>query len=1228
MTPHQQSLQTPQHRTRPTLGALKISLHNTVERVQWNGLLDAARDYDVNLLGFFGEALHIPDGFSAQANILYRLINRNRVDGLVVFSEALESYVDHQTMEQFLRQFQPLPVVSVERQFPGIPSILMDSYQAMRVVMRHLIEDHHYRRIAFIRGPIHHFGAQERYRAYCDALAEYHLPAPPELVTPPVFWVERRAMIAVLVEERQLRPGIDFEALVTAWDYQAFRAMEYLKARGVRIPDDVAVAGFDNDEVASAISPPLTTVQPPFYAMAGQAIKTLLDLLQQRDVPEQVTLSTTFVIRQSCGCRSQAFLHGNITSMLSDSGANDILPELQPETLVQSLVHTLNLPNATRSWAVAVVDGFWDEWIHEQSGQFLAVLEEVLGEVAASGGDVAIWQYAISLMRHTVLAREGDAERVAGAEELWQQARVCIGEIAEHVQIVQRFREKRQERRLQAFEAALSTTFNVQGVLDVIRQGLPRLGILGSYLVLYDADSNAADGQPYRFPDPLPEWSRLILAYGDDIYSPDPDGIRFPSQQLLPEQVLPQDRRYAMVVESLYFREEQIGFALFEVGPRDGKLYDVLRLQISNALHGALLFAEATRQTYILDMFMKTIPDRIYFKSLDGRTTRANRAHASRLGLQDPGEEIGKTDFDLLPREQAQTKYEQEQQIIRTGQPLIGLEEPDGEGRWVLTTKMPLRDEDGNIIGTFGISHDITHLKQTEQELRQYRENLEELVEERTAELSRSNVLLNEEVLERLRVEQALRAGEEQYRMLAENVKDGIVILQHERFVFSNAVFTSMTGYFADQLGMLDVHESFLTRLLAAAHNQHATLPELPQNSRRQAELLTRDGRMLWVDIESTAIVWDSQPAVLLTVRDVTDRKQREQRLEQERARLEQENLNLRSSIRERYRFGELVGKSPAMQRLYELIVSAATSDVNVLVSGESGTGKELIARTLHQVSRRKNHALVAVNCASIPETLFEREFFGHRKGAFTGADRDTPGLFDRAHQGVLFLDEVTELSPGTQAKLLRVLQDGEYTPLGSNISKQADVLIVAATNRDCQEEIVKGNMRQDFFYRLGIIELCVPALRARKEDLPLLIEHILEEYRQKHRHMQSRVPEDIPTDQSMLPPEFVQALYQYAWPGNVRELQNVLQRYLATRDIDGMLALLGSSRHLRTPLNQLNVLPDRKLPDAVKDFEKALIADMLERHHYQIRTTADVLGIPIRTLYHKIKLYGLKTTA
>lgn len=648
--------------------------------------------------------------------------------------------------------------------------------------------------------------------------------------------------------------------------------------------------------------------------------------------------------------------------------------------------------------------------------------------------------------------------------------------------------------------------------------------------------------------------------------------------------------------------------------------------------------AELAREKYIVDTFLANVPDSIYFKEPGGRIIRANTAHARRRGLRDPRKEVGKTDFDFFPEDVAQRKYAQEQQIIRTGTPVINVEEqnvwPDGRVDWQLTTKMPLRNEHGEIIGIFGISRDITELKQAEQELECYRDRLEDLVAERTAELTRMieeskrlNARLHEENIERQRVENVLRVSEEQYRMLAENVTDGIAIVQKHQLIFANKAFTVMTGYTMEQSEMTDPLHLVRDRAIPAAKPELTSNDqETPGSERQQVELIAKDGHTLWTEIEQTEIVWNDQPALLLTIRDITEQKRQEHRLEEERVRLKEENLNLKSTIKDRYRFGALVGKSLAMQRVYELIVNAAAAEVNVLLCGESGTGKELIARTLHQVSRRKIQPFVPVNCASIPETLFEREFFGHRKGAFTGADRNTPGLFDRAHQGTLFLDEVTELSPGAQAKLLRVLQDGEYMPLGSTTPRQADVVIVAATNQNCQQEMAQEHLRKDFFYRIGVIEIAVPPLRDRKEDLPLLIEHILEEYREKQAQVQGSASVDLPADQTMLPAELVHALYAWDWPGNVRELQNILQRYLVTHSLEAVLPLLGAAAPPRAAAPFL-FPPEHfpaTLPEAVQILEKRMIMQTLAQTDHRIGKTAEKLGMPLRTLQYKIKKYQL----
>jgi len=674
---------------------------------------------------------------------------------------------------------------------------------------------------------------------------------------------------------------------------------------------------------------------------------------------------------------------------------------------------------------------------------------------------------------------------------------------------------------------ALITTFDVPELMTILARELPCAGIPGCYLALYE------------HPHAPTECAKLMLAYhGENRVTLPADGQRFPATQLIPPGMWPEYARFTLLLEALYFREEQIGFVLFEVGPEDivtrmtqmvaTSNENPLRVEISSALQGALLVERVQSHTEELRQYRDHLEDLV-----QSRTTELARSNAL-------------LHAEVLERQRAET------------------------------------------------------------------------------ELTRSNARLHEEILERNRAEQAVRVSEQQYRLLAENTMDGILIVQSDKVIFANKVFALMTGYAAEYLALLDPLALFRPADRQTLHIWLTQDISVTSEPAFQVELLTKDQHAIWAELSQTAIVWNSQPASLLAIRDITDRKLREQRLEEERARLQQENLSLKSTIKERYRFGQLVGKSPAMQRVYELIINAASSDVNVLIVGESGTGKELIAQTLHQVSRRKAQAFVPVNCASIPETLFEREFFGHRKGAFTGADRDTPRLFDHAHQDTLFLDEVTELSPATQAKLLRVLQDGVYTPLGGNTPKHADVLIVAATNKDCRQEIAQGRLRKDFFYRIGVIELTVPPLRERKEDVPLLIEYILAQYRQKQAEVHGSAPSDLPTDQTMLPGELVQVLYAYDWPGNVRELQNVLQRYVATRNLNAVLPSLGISARFRS--HSAAELPpaDLPLPDAVADLEKRMIAETLARTKHHIGKTSALLKIPRRTLQRKIKAYDL----
>ncbi len=468
------------------------------------------------------------------------------------------------------------------------------------------------------------------------------------------------------------------------------------------------------------------------------------------------------------------------------------------------------------------------------------------------------------------------------------------------------------------------------------------------------------------------------------------------------------------------------------------------------------------------------------------------------------------------------------------------------------------------------------------------RHHLEDIVNTRTAELQ-------QEITERKQIQHALQKNERQYRLLVKKVTDGIGVFQEQRLIFLNDAFAAMFGDMPDTLLGKTSSELFGTQYL------EMEMTETPWQIFEYA--VTEDNRDRWFEGHQSQIAWEGESAVLVTARDITERKRKECELNQERMQLRRENVRLRTAMKERYRFGKIIGKSPVMQEVYELVTKASATDVNVVIYGESGTGKDLIAQTIHEMSHRRKKAYIPVNCGSIPETMFEREFFGHRKGAFTGALRDHPGFFDAAHHGTLFLDEVGELNLAMQIKLLRAIENKSYTPMGEQRVKQADVRIIAATNRNLQERVKQELMRQDFFYRINVIPITVPPLRKRREDIPLLAEHFLHLY-------------DSEFQQDMLSGEILEAFYNYDWPGNIRQLQNVLLRYLTLHRLD--FGENEGAQPEKTPMNQ-------GLWQAVKVLEKRLIAETLEQHQGHKTNTAKTLQIPLRTLRRKMKEYGLE---
>ena len=319
----------------------------------------------------------------------------------------------------------------------------------------------------------------------------------------------------------------------------------------------------------------------------------------------------------------------------------------------------------------------------------------------------------------------------------------------------------------------------------------------------------------------------------------------------------------------------------------------------------------------------------------------------------------------------------------------------------------------------------------------------------------------------------------------------------------------------------------------------------------------------------------------------------------------------LRQEISAKYNYEHIIGESTAMKRMYRLIDKVAPSTSTVLVAGRSGTGKELVARAIHARSERAHRPFVAINCGAIPETLFESELFGYKKGAFTGASRDKDGVFKAAAGGTLFLDEVGEIPLQVQVKLLRVIEMREIKPLGSNTIVPINVRLIAATNRDLAKEVERGTFREDLYYRLNIIEIYLPALSERKDDIPLLVTHFVNKY---NNELKRRI---IGVDNNAM-----KNLVNYNWKGEVRELENIIERAVLLSDGD-MISL--DDLPERTVESSGSGYPD-SLKEASRSFEKKHIIHILDKCENDKAKAADMLGIGLSSLYRKIDDLGIDT--
>jgi PAS domain S-box-containing protein len=433
-----------------------------------------------------------------------------------------------------------------------------------------------------------------------------------------------------------------------------------------------------------------------------------------------------------------------------------------------------------------------------------------------------------------------------------------------------------------------------------------------------------------------------------------------------------------------------------------------------------------------------------------------------------------------------------------------------------------------------------------------------------------------------------------QTAIILDSIADGVFTVDHDwRITFFNRAAAHITGIPAEEAVGRPCWEVFRANVCETACVLRQTLETGKEVVCQPIAILQADGREIPITV-STALLKDEEGRIMGGVETFRDLSLVE---------------DLRREIRRQYRLGDIISKSPLMQEIFAILPDIARSDSTVLVQGESGTGKELVARALHHLSPRAPGPFIAVNCGALPDTLLESELFGHKAGAFTDAKRDRPGRFALAAGGTLFLDEIGDISPALQVRLLRVLEERAFTPLGATRSIKADVRIVAASNKDLARLVEEGLFRQDLYYRINVVKLTLPRLAQRKEDIPLLTEHFIARFNK----LQNKTILGASYETLAL-------FMRHDWPGNIRELENAIEHafILCPR---GLIQPAHLPDHLKGGSPDVSATASLSL----KEQEKRLLREALERHNWRRLATARELGIDKTTLRRKIKRFGLE---
>jgi DNA-binding LacI/PurR family transcriptional regulator/signal transduction histidine kinase len=613
-----------------TVGVLVDWLESEYQSAVVGGVIGAAREHGVNVVSFVGGVLGLPSRHGRQRNAVYDLAASDGIDGLVVMAGTLGNHGGLAELAAYLDRFRPIPMVSIAATMPGTTGILIDGEHALRDGIRHLVEHHQYRRIAFLGGPASNLEAQARLRTYGEMLATYSLRPPESFVAVGDFQYESGVeAIRVLVDER----AVEFDAIVVANDQMSLGVVDALRARGKRVPRDVAIIGFDDIPEARYSAPPLTTIRQPLGAQGRLSVEVLLRHWRGEPVDDVLTLPTELVLRQSCGCHSDV-RRANATSHLpppltrpgTSPGVEETLRDRRTR-IIEGLRHPVEglLAGVEGDWSETILDALITELQGESAGSFTDQVNRLLERSMASSGTGNAWQPALSALRRELIpCLASDPLMRSRAEDLLQEARVLVADAMEHTQAQRRLAGERRGRILAEAAEEISASLDLASLTDVLNACLPRIGIPSAHIVLYEpsgaAGSEATDRRATR--------RRLVFSHERGrARAPRSVGRVVAARALVPAGVLPTDRQHALLVEPLFFKDDALGYVVFELGPFDGLIYETLREQISGVLKVALLIEElvatgAERATLLADLQVRAAELEATYQALQDNQRR------------------------------------------------------------------------------------------------------------------------------------------------------------------------------------------------------------------------------------------------------------------------------------------------------------------------------------------------------------------------------------------------------------------------------------------------------------------------------------------------------------------------------------------------------------------------------------------------------------------------------